>query len=247
MPRKARVKSSTEIYHVMIRGINKQTIFIDEEDNAKFLQIIEDCIPICEFELYGYCLMGNHAHILLKEGKETLDRVFKRIGTRYVYWFNNKYMRNGHLFQDRFKSEPIESDPYFIVALRYIHQNPLKAGICKSIDEYAWSSYHNYLGKRGIINVDFAFEIIGNDNFIAVMNEAADDNCLEDNEKIRKLSDTELINLIEDKFKIKPIMLQNEPKEIMDDILKSILKLDCVTTRQLSRITGISINKIWTL
>ena len=247
MPRRAREKSSTEIYHVMIRGINKQAIFNDAEDNEKFLEIVAECKAICEFDLYGYCLMGNHVHFLLKEGKEKLEQVFKRIGTRYVYWYNKKYMRIGHLFQDRYKSEPVESEPYFMVVLRYIHQNPKKAGICKSIDAYAWSSYQNYLGKRGIVDVEFAMDVIGKDNFIAFMNKETDDICLEDNEKIIMLSDTELINVIEEKYKINPKMIQNEPKEAMNEILKSILNLEGVTTRQLSRVTGVSVNKIWTL
>ena len=191
--------------------------------------------------------MGNHVHILLKEGKEKLEQVFRRIGTRYVYWYNKKYKRSGHLFQDRYKSEPVETEPYFTVVLRYIHQNPKKAGICKSIDDYTWSSYQNYLGKRGVVDAGFALDIIGNDNFIAFMNEGADDICLEDNEKTKMLSDTELINIIEEKHKIKPMMIQNEPKEVMNEMLKCILTLDRVTTRQLSRVTGISVNKIWTL
>ena len=109
MPRTARKKSSTGIYHVMLRGINRQSIFEDDEDNEKFLQTIKDCKDVSEFELYGYCLMGNHVHLLLKEGKESLELVFKRIGARYVFWYNWKYRRCGHLFQDRFKSEAVES------------------------------------------------------------------------------------------------------------------------------------------
>jgi len=247
MPRRAREKSSTGIYHVLIRGIDKQVIFNDVEDNEKFIEIIKECKAICEFDLYGYCLMGNHVHFLLKEGKEKLEQVIKRIGTRYVHWYNKKYMRSGPLFQDRYKSEPVESEPYCITVLRYIHQNPKKAGICKSVDDYTWSSYPSYLGKRGIVDIEFALDVIGNDNFIAFMNTEADDICLEDNDKIKMLSDTELIKIIEDKYKIKPMMIQNEPKEAMNEILKRILNLDGVTTRQLSRVTGVSVNKIWTL
>ena len=108
MPRTERKKSITGIYHVMLRGINKQQIFEDDEDNGKFLQTICDCKALSGFELYGYCLMGNHAHLLMKEGEESLGQVFRRIGARYVYWYNRKYKRCGHLFQDRFRSETIE-------------------------------------------------------------------------------------------------------------------------------------------
>ena len=73
--------------------------------------------------------MSNHIHLLLKEGEEDLGTLFKRIGASYVYWYNWKYNRTGHLFQDHFKSEPVEDDTYLLTVLRYIHQNPLKAGI----------------------------------------------------------------------------------------------------------------------
>ena len=125
MPRKSRAKSENGIYHIMLRGINKQIIFEDEEDNKKFLEVLKECKDICDFKLFAYCLMGNHIHLLLKVEKEELEQIFKRIGARFVYWYNLKYKRSGHLFQDRFKSEPINDDNYFLNVLHYIHQNPV--------------------------------------------------------------------------------------------------------------------------
>jgi len=83
MPRSARKKSTTGIYHVMLRGINRQRIFEDDEDYEKFLQTMYLCKTLSGFELYGYCLMGNHVHLLIKEVNESLDLIFKRIGSRY--------------------------------------------------------------------------------------------------------------------------------------------------------------------
>ena len=128
MPRAARKKSETGVYHVMLRGIDRQVIFLDDEDCEKYLQCITDCQQISGFKLHAYCLMGNHLHLLIQEGKEPLEQIFKRIGVRHVYWFNWKYKRSGHLFQDRFKSEPVQDDAYFLTVLRYIYQNPVKAG-----------------------------------------------------------------------------------------------------------------------
>ena len=88
MPRTARKKSESGIYHVMLRGINKQTIFEDEEDYEKFKQVLKESKDISEFQLYGYCLMGNHIHLLMKVEKEPLEVVFRRIGAPYVYWYN---------------------------------------------------------------------------------------------------------------------------------------------------------------
>ena len=85
--------------------------------------------------------MGNHVHLLLKEASETIGNIMKRIASSYVYHYNHKYDRVGHLFQERFKSQPVNDFSYFITLLRYIHQNPLKAMLVDSIDEYEWSSW----------------------------------------------------------------------------------------------------------
>ena len=142
MPRQARRKSESGIYHIILRGINQQQIFEDEEDSRRFLETLSKYKEQCGYEIYAYCLMGNHVHILLKEGKENLTLVLKRIAGSYVYWYNWKYHRSGHLFQDRFKSEPVEDDAYFLTVIRYIHQNPVKAGICRNVDGYKFSSYN---------------------------------------------------------------------------------------------------------
>ena len=102
MPRSARKKGESGIYHITMRGINRQQIFIDDEDAERFLQVVRAAQTISGFTLYAYCLMGNHVHLVLKEGDEPLEKIMKRIGVRYVYWYNWKYMRSGHLFQDRF-------------------------------------------------------------------------------------------------------------------------------------------------
>lgn len=141
MPRSVREKSETGIYHVMLRGINQQIIINEDEDFEKFLDVLKDCKAVSGFELYAYCLMNNHIHLLLKVQKEELSLIFKRIGVRYVCWYNWKYSRHGHLFQDRFKSEPVNDEKYLLTVLRYIHQKPLKAGLAKEIDTYQYSSY----------------------------------------------------------------------------------------------------------
>jgi putative transposase len=121
MPRRARKLSLTGIYHVMLRGINQQKIMEDKEDKEKLLTILKECKLISGYKLYAYCLMGNHLHLIIKVEEEPLDKIFKRICGRYVYWYNAKYRRVGHLFQDRFKSEPIEDERYLLSVLRYIH------------------------------------------------------------------------------------------------------------------------------
>jgi REP element-mobilizing transposase RayT len=183
MPRQARKKSESGIYHIMLRGINQQQIFEDAEDYEKFLEILRDCKAICKFKLYAYCLMGNHVHLLLKEGSESLEQVFKRLCGRFVYWYNVKYQRVGHLFQDRFKSEPVDSDEYFITVLRYIHQNPTKAGLCKLVEDYPHSSYMDYFNENSIVDRKDVLDLMTMDEFIGIHQEAVDASCMNVTEK----------------------------------------------------------------
>lgn len=145
MPRVARERSESGIYHVMVRGINKQDIFLDDEDNLRYLQTIARVKERIRFSVYGYCLMRNHVHLLLREENEiSISQVMQRIGVSYVQWYNTKYERVGHLFQDRFLSVPIETDNQFLAVLRYIHRNPVEAGISRTCADYPWSSYAAY-------------------------------------------------------------------------------------------------------
>ena len=163
MPRRARQQSKTGIYHIMIRGINQQNIFVDNEDNKKFLDTLNKYRVKATYKIYAYCLMKNHIHLLVKEGSESLSNSMRRIGASYVYWYNWQYDRKGHLFQDRFKSEPVEEDAYFLTCLRYIHQNPLQAGLVDNIEQYQWSSYREYLVEPKIINADFVLDMFHSD------------------------------------------------------------------------------------
>ena len=88
MPRIAKIKSNSGIYHIIMRGINRQTLFEDEEDYMKFIQTMQRYKEICKYKIYAYCLMGNHLHLLLKEGKEPLETVMRRICGSYVFWYN---------------------------------------------------------------------------------------------------------------------------------------------------------------
>ena len=248
MPRSARQLSSSGIYHVVIRGVNKQTIFADDEDNTAFLKILGECKELSGFEVYGYCLMGNHAHLLLKQIEENIGQLMKRVASRYVKWFNWKYDRCGHLFQERYKSEAVEDDTYFVAVLRYIHQNPRKAGICETIGEYKWSSYNDYIYKKStVVDLDFALGVIGESDFERFMNEDKEESIMDYAEPRKRLTDEELAAEIESISGIKAIMIQNEQREKIDSICREVLKIVGVSTRQLSRVTGVSANIIWHL
>jgi REP element-mobilizing transposase RayT len=242
MPRNTRVKSESGIYHIMLRGINQQLIFEDEEDDRKFLEVLKDCKAVSGYKLFAYCLMGNHIHLLIKVEKEDLEQIFKRIGGRYVYWYNGKYSRAGHLFQDRYKSEPVETDEYFLTVLRYIHQNPVNANISKKVIGYLWSSYNEYVNPivGQLTDTDFVLEMIGKDEFVRFNNQVNDDKCLELEEKKFRLTDEQAKKVM---AKISKCDSASEFQELdiknRDKYIRAFKEND-MSVRQISRLTGIS-------
>lgn len=240
MPRQARKKSSVGIYHIMLRGVNGQQIFEEQEDSDKFLQVLRDCKAISGFKLFAYCLMGNHIHILVKPEKESLEQIFKRIGSRYVYWYNWKYHRTGHLFQDRYKSEPVDDESYFLTVLRYIHQNPIKANLCEKIAEYQYSSYHEYKKeKSSLIDTNFVFDIVDKNSLMSFFEETNDDICLDISNTFR-LNDEEAKEIIEKYSQCKTVAeFQRLDSKSRDEYI-AIFKQNGLSIRQISRLTGIS-------
>jgi len=245
MPRAAREKSKTGIYHIILRGINRQAIFEDKEDSAKLLRTLKEYQKISEYKLYAYCLMGNHIHMLLKEEKEELGVAMRRIGASYVYWYNWKYERCGHLFQDRYKSETVEDDKYFLTVLRYIHQNPLKAGLVKNIADYKWSSYGEYIREQKIIDADFVLGLFSEDREKAIdgfkrfHDIIGCDFCLETDEK-KKLRDDEAKEMIKRICNVSSCTkVQLFEPDNRNRYLK-VLKEEGLSTRQIARLTGIS-------
>lgn len=141
MPRHPRILSTIGFEHVMLRGVNKQVIFYDNSDRRKFLKSLRNARDKGEFTLHAYCLMDNHVHLLIQKGKEAVGESVKRFAVSYSGYFNKKYERVGPLFQGRFRSVPVETEGEYLNVIRYILQNPVKAGMCKRASEYRWSNY----------------------------------------------------------------------------------------------------------
>ena len=150
----------------MVRGINKNDLFLEDEDKEYFLQVLADKKEPCDFLLPAYCLMDNHVHMLIKEQTIELPDIMKSVNVTYAGYFNRKYDRVGPLFQGRYRSEDIEDENYFLAVARYIHQNPMKAGVVSAPELYKWSSYSDYinidkqnkLADTGIILEMFGYE-----------------------------------------------------------------------------------------
>ena len=154
MSRTPRIISATGIYHVMMRGINHQIIFRDDDDYRHFLlsmqraqmrisYINQSVSSNCSY--YAYCLMPNHVHLLVKEDKLSIGKIVKMLADFFVYYYNHKYQRDGHLFKERYRSEPVNDMAYFTKLLRYIHRNPVEAHLTEKVIDYPYSSWREYL------------------------------------------------------------------------------------------------------
>ena len=241
MPRAPRLKSQSGIYHIMLRGINQQVIFEDEEDYFKFIETLKDYKAVSGYNVFAYCLMSNHIHLLLKVEKEDVDLIIKRIAGSYVYWYNWKYYRKGHLFQDRFKSEVVEDNSYFLTVLRYIHRNPVKSGIVKKVDQYKYSSYNDYMNNKDyIIDTEFALSLLDREAFGEFNNESNDDICLEIEAQKFRLSDIDAKKIIKDISGYDSVIdFQKLKVEIRNKYIEKFIELG-LSIRQISRLTGIS-------
>ena len=255
MPRKSRETSGTGIYHVMMRGTNRQVIFEDSEDYLRFLSILSNMVyPVDELGIplpqrchfYAYCLMTNHVHLLIREADEKLSPVIHRIATAYAHYYNNKYTRFGHLFQDRFKSEPVNDLGYFFTLLRYIHQNPMAAGLSTGIGDYKWSSWKEYEGYRvGLQNICSIKHVIARMPFEELRDLVSDPlpktmQILDFDDGKAGVTDEEVKRFLFDSFGLKQSAdLQQCEREHRNDILREA-KCYGASIRQLVRLTGIS-------
>lgn len=254
MSRQAREKSQTGIYHVMARGINRQDIFCDEEDNKRYLETLMRVKLKTGINVYGYCLMRNHVHLLIKEGTEGLSVSMKSLGTGFARWYNWKYDRCGHVFQDRYKSEPVENEAYLLTVIRYIHLNPVKAGIVDMPENWKWSSCGDYYGRQnclsGLIETDLILGIFSNDKkdavktFINFMDEVSSDKCLELDENKRKTDEEVLDEILQLTNGRVPLSIHGIPKKDRNDILLAAKAIEGTTYRQLARIFGVSTSVI---
>lgn len=240
-----RKESTFGFYHVMVRGVNRMDIFGFDDDRKFFLHLLKEYVSKMNVEIHAFCLMDNHVHLLLKAEKEDLSNFMRNILTRYSKYFNRKNNRTGHLFQNRFKSEPINDEKYYLTVLRYILQNPEKAFICKT-EEYQWSSINAY-EQKCFISTEFALNLFKNKSSLKkFILEKGNEECLDlpltrDEIKIKK----ELI--------MKCILRNTSITELKNDLIVSKpkrkyfvaqMKRNGLSIRYISQKTGISKNFI---
>ena len=259
MPRRLREYSATGIYHVMLRGINRQDIFECPDDYQMFLNILGHLInriaedgtmlpPLCT--IYAYCLMNNHVHLLIRQREENISEIMKRIGVSYARFYNGKYERKGALFEDRFKSETVDSIEYFMRLLQYIHQNPVKSGIVKEVRDYPWSSWLEYEGKPigqricdtgpvlkrlGTENVYEWVTIPVNDDYILDIDSKANSMMTDDELKLYIVGTTGLTTSQD---------VAALPKQERNRVLKGLCDYGA-SVRQIARVTGVAYGVVY--
>ncbi len=155
MTHAARRESGSGVHHVTMRGAGRRRIFEDDRDRRYFVEGLRELVEKDRVELLAWCLMDNHVHMLAKADLLHLSKGLHRLATSYALFFNGRHGHVGPVFQDRFGSLPVETDEHLLMAMRYIHLNPLDAGRAFPGD-YRWSSYGQYAGNRVVRYVDRA-------------------------------------------------------------------------------------------
>jgi len=162
MERTARKESETGYYHVIMRGNNKSYVFKNKREKILYIETIMKMQEEGLIELVAWSVMDNHVHIVLKAELENMSLALKRINIRFAVRYHQIQKTSGHVFQDRFISEPIESDEYLMLVVRYVHNNPVKAKIVQDASDYEWSSYGRYLENDLNSTMAFTYQVMGN-------------------------------------------------------------------------------------
>ena len=240
MPRKARELSPTGIYHIINRGINREAIFLDERDFSKYLSLLKRFSSEGSYEILAYCLMENHIHLLMNLHDDPPGIFIKKISVSYSAFFNRKYKRTGHLFQDRFKSIAVEDVRYLLTVVQYIHNNPEKAGVC-SADKYKWSSFGEYVNSGTLVNTDYMLRIAGGrESFLYSGTDCTHSDMENMKFENRRKTDSEALSIIRSAIKEDdPRLLKCFNREYRDQAIRDIL-MQGVSAVQLARLTGIN-------
>ena len=166
MPRQVRLDVPGALHHIMVRGIDKCSIFRDDQDKTRFLERLGQTVSEGKCTVYAWVLMDNHVHILFKSGKDGISAVMRKLLTWYAQYFNRRHRRTGHLFENRYKSILCDEDNYLLALIQYIHLNPIRAKIVTTIeqlDRYPWSGHRTLIGKakHPWMDVDHALSEFG--------------------------------------------------------------------------------------
>lgn len=166
MSRPLRIEYPGAWYHVMNRGRRGEEVFTEKNDYRLFLEVLQESAELFNIKIAAYCLMPNHYHLLLHTPDGNLSKGMRQINGIYAQRFNRSHKYDGQLFRGRYKSILVDADNYLLELLRYIHNNPLRAGLCKGLNDYEWISHHGYISdaKRwGWLYKEFPLSLFAKD------------------------------------------------------------------------------------
>ena len=247
VPRAARRASESGYYHVMARGVSRQLIFEDDADRRAFLALLSRHCGERDVRLLAYVLMDNHFHLLVDGTLEGVSSCMGQVTGEYASRFNWRHGRCGHLFQNRFKSEPIDDERYLLAVVRYIHRNPEAAGLAPA-SEWPWSSYREYMGETELIDPETIMEMLGGvDGFVEFHAlPLGNERPIECDERpaSKRLSDGEALELAQELLGDLTIeSLSGLSRAERDEAIRR-LRGAGLGVRQIQRLTGISLGAI---
>ena len=241
-----RKECESEIYHVISRGTGRQLVFEDNEDRDFFIDLLVRYAGKASVEIYAWCLMGNHIHLLLHAPMARISECMKQLCGQYAQRFNTRHGRVGHLFQARFRSEPVADDPYLITVVSYIHYNPQRSNLA-SQETYRWSSYGQYIGRNGgegICSIDLVLGVFGGvDSFVAYHRAyACEASCMDVDAmrfQTRAMQDEDAIALAKEVLgELRLSEVKALDRKIRDSAIRTLLAAG-FSVRQVERLTGI--------
>lgn len=150
MARKPRIHYPGAVYHVILRGNSGDPIFFEDRDQFRFYLFMQEVVERFSCRIHGFCCMTNHTHLILQVADIPLSRVMQSLSLKYTRWINYTRRRTGHLFQGRYKAIMLDADAYLLELVRYVHLNPVRAGMTKCPEDYPWSGHNAYLGNEAL-------------------------------------------------------------------------------------------------
>ena len=240
MPRPLRMISASGFYHVILRGNGKRILFETDADRRDFLSILAHYGEKYGIEYHAWCLMDNHIHLLVRDDRQVLSQAMHDIGLVFAQHYNAANEHVGTVFQGRFTSFPIETERNLLAVFRYIHNNPIRAGISSGLD-YPWSSFNDFIGGGSFTTTGFFLEMLGGPEGLRVFCSYYEESEIKEIDRITsgRLTDTEAIEVAKQLLGIEsPAMIESSNREKRNQQLMLLLDAG-LSVRQISRLTGI--------
>lgn len=235
-----------------MRGNNRRWIYRNDQDKVRCIRLIEEQNREGLIGIAAWCVMDNHVHLVVKAEKEQLTQALKKINTRYAMGYNQRESTCGHVFQDRFKSQCIDDKYYLLKAIRYIHCNPVKAGIVKHPQDYKWSSFSSYVFREKVIDKDqhdFIMELFNGDilafgDFHRIEDDTEHLEIDEDLTKIRVENALRIITDYCERYGVSETWQLQAFPEVFTALLKRLIEKSHLSYRAIASLTGVSFSRV---